>query len=220
MSAQKKNFTWLLIAVLVFLVAVPIAEDLDVIPPGIMRMLTFSWLLAVGVWSLRGFGGYFPVAIGLAVAGIVLSVLTATTPGDSYGLLAFAAAAGFIVVAVWCVASQVFTSREINANRVIGAVTLYLLFGLLWAIAYAVIESVNPGSIVGRPDSSAEGWSSEWLYFSFVTMTTLGYGDIAPVTATARTIAYLQAVFGQFYIAILVAGLVSAYITKYLASRD
>ena len=219
MLPQKKNFTWLLVAVLVFLVAVPIAEDLGVIPPGIMRMLTFSWLFAVGVWSLRGFGGYFPVAIGLAVTGIVLSILTATSSGDTYGLLAFAAAAGFIVVAVWCVASQVFTSREVTANRVIGAVTLYLLFGLLWAIAYAVIESVNPGSIVG-PGSPAEGWSSDWLYFSFVTMTTLGYGDIAPVTATARTIAYLQAVFGQFYIAILVAGLVSAYITKHLASRD
>ena len=51
-------------------------------------------------------------------------------------------------------------------------------------------------------------------------MTTLGYGDITPISATARPIAYLQAVFGQFYITILVAGLVSAYITKYSSSTD
>ena len=57
-------------------------------------------------------------------------------------------------------------------------------------------------------------WDSEWLYFSFVTMTTLGYGDIAPVSAIARVLAYMQAVFGQFYIAILVAGLVGAYISR------
>jgi len=56
-------------------------------------------------------------------------------------------------------------------------------------------------------------WDSEWLYFSFVTMATLGYGDIAPVSAIARALAYIQAVFGQFYIAILVAGLVGAHIT-------
>ena len=57
------------------------------------------------------------------------------------------------------------------------------------------------------------GWDSEWLYFSFVTMTTLGYGDILPISATARGLAYMQAVVGQFYIAMLVAGLVGAYIS-------
>ena len=51
-------------------------------------------------------------------------------------------------------------------------------------------------------------------------MTTLGYGDITPISATARTFSYLQAVFGQFYIAILIAGLVGAYIAKYLTSPD
>jgi hypothetical protein len=57
-------------------------------------------------------------------------------------------------------------------------------------------------------------WDSDWLYFSFVTMTTLGYGDLLPLSGAARLLAYLQAVFGQFYIAILVAGLVSAYISS------
>jgi len=57
------------------------------------------------------------------------------------------------------------------------------------------------------------GWDSNWLYFSFVTMTTLGYGDILPVSATARGLAYMQAIVGQFYIAVLVAGLVGAYVS-------
>ena len=54
---------------------------------------------------------------------------------------------------------------------------------------------------------------SSWLYFSFVTLTTLGYGDITPVSATARSLSFMQAVAGQFYVAVLVAGLVSAYIS-------
>ncbi len=220
MLLKKKNFSWLLSALLVFLIVVPLAEDLGVISTRIMRVLMFSWLLAFGVWSLHGFGRLFPIATGLAAAGIVLSVLTAFTPGDAYALSSFAAAAMFIVIAVWCVAGQVFTSREITADRVIGAVTLYLLLGVLWAIVYAIIEQVIRGSFVGVTEPVVHGWSSDWLYFSFVTMTTLGYGDITPVSATARTLAYLQAVFGQFYIAILVAGLVGSYITKYSRHAD
>lgn len=220
MLLEKKNFSWLLSALLVFLVVVPLAEDLGVISTRNMRVLMFTWLLAFGVWSLRGFGRIFPVAIGVAVAGIVLSILAVATPGDSYSFSSLAAAAGFIVIAVWCVGTQVFASREISANRVVGAITLYLLFGVLWAIAYAVIEKANPGSFTGLSEPLSLGWSTDWLYFSFVTMTTLGYGDITPISATARTFSYLQAVFGQFYLAILVAGLVGAYIAKYLTPSD
>ena len=77
-----------------------------------------------------------------------------------------------------------------------------------------MIELSWPNSFAGFEVGSRSQWNSEWLYFSFVTMTTLGFGDIAPVSALARVFAYMQAVFGQFYIAILVAGLVSGYISQ------
>lgn len=211
---QQKNFTWLLSALLVFLVVVPIAEDLGIFSGRIMRVLMFSWLLAFGVWSLRGFGKLFHIGIGLAIVGIVLSIVSAQTPGHSYVLGSFVAAFGFLLLAVWCTGSQILISNEISANRVIGAVSLYLLLGVLWAVAYAVIEMLAPGSFTGFSKALSQGWSSEWLYFSFVTMTTLGYGDLSPLSASARTFAYMQAIFGQFYIAILVAGLVSAYIAE------
>lgn len=211
---QKRNFSWLLSALLVFLVIVPIAEDLGVISGRIMRVVMFSWLLAFGVLSLKGFGRLYHAGIGLAVIGIILSFLSANTPGDSYAVSSFAAALGFILLAVWCTGLQIVLGAEINANRLIGAVNLYLLLGVLWAISYALVEILIPGSFTGFSETLDKGWSSEWLYFSFVTMTTLGYGDLTPLSATARTLAYMQAVFGQFYIAILVAGLVSGYITQ------
>ena len=71
-----------------------------------------------------------------------------------------------------------------------------------------------PNSVSGFLAWNDGGWDSEWLYFSFVTMTTLGYGDVLPVSATAKAMAYMQAVFGQFYIAVLVAGLVGAYVAQ------
>jgi hypothetical protein len=212
--SQKKNFSWLLSALLVFLVVVPVAEDFGLISTRVMRVVMFSWLLAFGVWSLRGFGRLFPIALGLAIAGIILSILTVSTPGDSFSFSSFAAAFGFILIAVWATATQVVVGNEVSANRVVGAVSLYLLLGVLWAIAYAVLEMASQGSFQGLSEPISQGWSNDWLYFSFVTMTTLGYGDITPLTATARTLAYMQAVFGQFYIAILVAGLVSTYISE------
>jgi hypothetical protein len=213
---QKKNSAWLLSALLVFLVVVPIAEDLGVISGRIMRVLMFSWLLAFGVLSLKGHGRLYHAGIGLAIAGIVLSFLSANTPGDSFAVSSYVAASGFIIIAAWATGRQVLLGTEISANRVIGAINLYLLLGVLWAIAYAVIELIAEGSFHGLTEQLSKGWSSDWIYFSFVTMTTLGYGDITPITSTARTFAYMQAVFGQFYIAILVAGLVSAYITRRL----
>ena len=211
---QEKNFSWLLIALIGYLIIVPIAADLGMMSARVMRAVMFSWLLACGVWSLRGFGGFYTAGIGLAIAGIILSVLAANLESTAYQYASFAVTAGFVSVMVWCVGLQILKSNEISANRVVGAVSLYLLFGSLWALAYAVVEMLNPGSFSGFSQPITQGWTTDWLYFSFVTMTTLGYGDLAPLSATARTLAYMQAVFGQFYIAILVAGLVSAYITE------
>jgi uncharacterized membrane protein len=88
------------------------------------------------------------------------------------------------------------------------------MLGVIWAVVYTIVAMANPHAFSGIQAPDGRGWDSGWLYFSFITMTTLGYGDVAPVSAIARTLAYLQAIFGQFYIAILVAGLVGAYITS------
>ncbi|MBU2677629.1 MAG: two pore domain potassium channel family protein, partial [Gammaproteobacteria bacterium] len=119
---------------------------------------------------------------------------------------------GFLLVAITYTLRQVAIGTDISANRIAGAVCVYLLLGVIWALAYATVELAAPGSFAGFTAWTDRGFDSEWLYFSFVTMTTLGYGDLLPISATARAMAYMQAVFGQFYIAILVAGLVGVYI--------
>jgi hypothetical protein len=113
----------------------------------------------------------------------------------------------FLYVQAGCVGT------DISANRLVGVVCIYLILGVIWAVAYSILEMTFPGSFQGFVPLEDREWDSEWLYFSFVTMATLGYGDIAPVSATARALAYLEAVSGQFYIAILVAGLVRVHIS-------
>jgi len=90
----------------------------------------------------------------------------------------------------------------------------------MWSTAYTVLEFSQPGSFKGLTELVSPVWNPDWIYFSFVTITTLGYGDITPLTQTARTLSFLEAIVGQFYIAVLVAGLVSAYISTKQDSSD
>lgn len=95
----------------------------------------------------------------------------------------------------------------VTFHRIQGAVAAYLLLGLLWGHAYALVASLRPHAFSGMP-GAAEG-ARAFYYFSFVTLTTVGYGDILPVHPAARSLAMLEAVTGPLYLAILVARLVS-----------
>jgi hypothetical protein len=203
------DFRWLFLALLVFLIGVPIA-----------RAISFSFLLGVGVLSLKGAGRTFGVAMIFAVAGIILNLAAIGSSAYWLDLTAFYSIIGFLLIAIFYSFKRVATDVDISTNRIVGAIAVYLLLGVLWAIGYTLVELSSPNSISGFENSNTGHWDSEWLYFSFVTLTTLGYGDIAPVSATARALAYMQAVFGQLYIAILVAGLVSAYISNLLHGAD
>ena len=217
---NTNNFSYLLVALLLMLLGIPLAHDLDLASAPLIRSLMFSILLIVGVWSLRGGGRYFTAGMTFVVAGVLLNVLAMNIDSRFLFFSSFAAIFGFLLIAIAFTLKQVAFGTEITFNRLVGAVCIYLLLGTIWAVAYSLVDAVSPGSFTGFTPQVGHGWDSEWLYFSFVTMTTLGYGDISPVSATARALAYLQAVFGQFYVAILVAGLVSAYIGSRRSKRD
>jgi hypothetical protein len=88
----------------------------------------------------------------------------------------------------------------------LGGIAAYPLLGVAWAEAFALLEALRPGSFSGAV-GLAEGGRG-WFYFSFVTLTTVGYGDILPVHPAARSLAMLEAVTGPLYNAILLARLV------------
>jgi len=102
----------------------------------------------------------------------------------------------------------------VGRNRIYGVVSVYLLLGVAWAFAYSLIDSLAPGSFVLAEADGQDGPTmGHLLYYSFVTLTTLGFGDIQPVSSVARTYSALEAIVGQLYLAILVARLVGLHIT-------
>ena len=105
------------------------------------------------------------------------------------------------------VLGQTLRSGPVTFHRLHGAVAAYLLLGIIWAYAYALVALLGPGAFSG-PASAADG-PRAFFYFSFVTLTTVGYGDVLPVHPAARSLATLEAVTGPLYLAILIARLVS-----------
>ncbi|PFG58503.1 ion channel [Vibrio sp. ES.051] len=107
---------------------------------------------------------------------------------------------------------QILFTGHVNSNKVIGSVALFLLLGLMWAIAYLILLEFSPNSFTGMEAISWGQNFSNAAYFSFVTLTTLGYGDISPLTPLAQVVVYLEAITGVFYMAIVVSSLVSSNI--------
>jgi len=210
---QRNNFTYLLAALLIFIVVLPVAHDLGVISRPTGRFLAVTSLLAIGVWSLRGTGPLYIASMCLAVAGIVLSTAYIAGGIMLHYVLSQVSLFVFLGLATYNNLRQVAIGNDMSANRIIGAICVYLMLGVMWSVAYLVLEYSQPGSFAGVNEAAATPWDQDWLYFSFVTITTLGYGDMLPVSTTARSLALSEAVVGQFYIAVLVAGLVSAYIS-------
>jgi hypothetical protein len=179
------------------------------VPPGSGRSpaaaVVYAVLLVAGVLALTESKTarllLIPVAvITLAVdlASWLLPVADAWVQGTS--LLS-------LLLLLVVVLGQTLRSGPVTFHRIQGAVAAYLLLGIIWAHAYSLIALFRPGAFSGAI-SSADG-PRAWLYFSFVTLTTVGYGDVLPVHPTARSLAMLEAVVGPLYLAILIARLVS-----------
>ena len=214
MTRATSNFFYMLTALLIFLVVLPIADDLELLSQQATRTIGYTCLFVVGVWSLQGSGKWFRVGLSLVGAGMLLNVLAYSYNGLGYLYGSIATLIVFLAVAIVHALKQVVLGIEVSANRLVGAVCVYLLLGTLWALAYTVIELAMPGSFKGIDVATDAHWGSNWVYFSFVTLTTLGYGDITPITGTARALVYTEAVFGIFYMAMLVAGLVGVYMAE------
>ncbi len=217
---QSGNFWYLFTGLLVTLLALPMANLL----PGMGRYsitLLFTLFMLVAVWSLSASRNIFFLGALLALA--IFSITAISVFGgpsqlvDAAGLLLFLI---FNSLSSWIAARNVFVFQRVDLNSLIGAFCVYLLLGLIWATLYRLLHLWGLGTFSGNlADQGAQAFS-DLVYFSFVTLASLGYGDITPVGGFVRTMAFLEAVIGQFYMAVLVASLVSAYITQRNRDRN
>ncbi|MEM1156093.1 MAG: ion channel [Pseudomonadota bacterium] len=116
----------------------------------------------------------------------------------------------FFLVTMIVSSPAVLFSGTPTRNAIMGTLALYLLLGIVWANLYALMVFFIPGAFKGLDPQPGVDPLPQLLYFSYVTLATLGYGDISPLAPIAKTLAYLQAITGTFYLAIIVASLIGS----------
>jgi hypothetical protein len=157
----------------------------------------------------------------IAVAVVIVSLVSATIglfAGESYVtgslfLLTLLLAAGAPVVIV----SALLRRRVIDIRTVLGALCVYILLGMLWSFAYAAIGTIDSEPFfLEQPTATV----ADYLYFSFVTLTTVGYGDLTAAGGLGRALAVLEALIGQIYLVTVIALLVSNLAARGRRTRD
>ncbi|MFM0620462.1 potassium channel family protein [Paraburkholderia nemoris] len=202
----------LLCLLLLDVFVVPFALAPDSLFARTARAVLLSLILLSGVAAVSDHRReYMVVALAAGVA-ILIRCTAWLFPLDTIpGLLDVTALLSLAILGA-VVGINVFGTGRATFDRILGAVALYILIGVVCAEADQLVNSHIPAAYAGIAHGSAQYDRATWVYFSFVTLTTVGYGDITPVAHIARSLAILEALIGQLYPAIVLARLVSLHV--------
>jgi voltage-gated potassium channel Kch len=210
----KGRFFFLLLFLVLFLVLYPYLWHVFW-GRRLMSLILMAVLLAC-VFSMRENRTVFYVGIVLSTPAVLAwftrFLLQDTPILEFVGIVTLVP---FFAYAVVTTLHRVLKAETITWDELFGVAALYLLLGITWCTAYGVLEYLHPGNF----NIQTDGWP-DLIYFSFVTLTSLGYGDMVPVTDPARSLAILESVTGVLYIAILIARMVSAYVHTSAGVRE
>jgi hypothetical protein len=182
--------------------------------PTILNVIAAAVLLSA-TYAVSARKSFLIFALSLSGVSTVLTFWLAAAP--SHWLVVTSHGTLVILISFFAIAilGYVLRSGKVTADKIYGAVCAYLLFGYAWAFVYSLLEEVQPGSftsVTSMPANDIVGRVMQMRYFSFVTLSTVGYGDIVPHTPAARTMALLEAMLGQFYLVALIGRLVGLHI--------
>ena len=214
----RHRYAVLFYTLLATLGAAPLLAALHFSTDLLQILLVFSLLAA-----LLGVPGQRWRGLLMVVAAIALGLRAAPTAAVGRGLAAGALAVACAIAVLAGVSALRFAMRtaSVDAEHLYAALSVYLLAGLLFGVVHWSMEQTWPGSLAeaGARGPGAALPLSAAMYYSFVTLATLGYGDIVPRSEMARGVAVLEAIGGQLYVAVLVAKLVGARLSPRRAER-
>ena len=217
---MRWRYLVLLATLLLVLVIQPVSLGFSTSPP-----LFDAFLLLVTVALILSFCSdkrMRLVAIGFGVPTCLLSVgghLFAGQPKIAIVVIGHCLVVLFYLWGAVLIVASLIRRQTLSLDSIFGAICGYLLLGMAWGVLYSLLDTGWPGSfdVGSRLAEQVPADHSRiplFTYYSFITLTTVGYGDVTPVSAPARTCAWLEALTGQFYLAVLVAGLVGAMLSN------
>lgn len=204
--------------VLLFLTLLLIAvQPIGTVASGIYARLVFGAVIVGCIAVVYGNRRLFIVGLVLGIP--ALGIIVVSPPGG-VGSVGLVLGIAVILFVCFVLLRGIFISRGVTAASVSASLVVYLLLGIVWWMAYVLAETQMPGSFYGLSGGDFSEIRRDLFYYSYVTLTTLGYGDIGPVGESARSLAMMQAVVGQLYLVVLVASLVSLFLRERSKGED
>lgn len=209
---EKDNFSYLLFSLFFLLLSSAIVDQFFANSLfGQSLVIAFTVIsMSIGVWSLRSSRYAFNTAIGLVAATILISAVIIILDEAQLEPVHLLLMLYFFIITLRLAAQQALFARQVTTNSIVGSICIFLLLGLIWVMLYLLLAEFHPNSFSGLEHRSWQQNFPDFIYFSFVTLTTLGFGDVLPVSPLARFLVYVEAIVGVFYMAIVVSSLVSA----------
>ncbi len=220
------KFRTLLIFLFLLFVTDPILKEFGRFGLSLLDIL-FTVALLTALYSISGNRTLLIVGISLIAPIFFLGWTDYARTSFSLVLVAYALGIVFFGFVAASILIHILSENEVTMDLIYGSACVYFMIAIVWSIGYGFIELLMPGSfkISGEVFTRADHvghyafLNDNFSYYSFVTLTTLGYGDIVPMSPVAKSISALEAVFGQLYIALLVARLVGLYISQSMEAK-
>jgi len=186
---------------------------------------TFIAVLLTGLRAIETKKGLLGFEVILLLVGVVLSIAGTVTNITPLFFIGNTCRVLFMIMVALTILIDLFRGRKVSGDTLAGAVCVYLLIAVIWGYFFLLIEVIVPGSFsFTQGHARMQLWISQeffpFFYFSMVTITTVGYGDMSPVSSEAQTFATIEALIGQIYLTILVARLVGMYIVHQQSDNE
>ena len=213
---NSTRFLTMMVALLLLFVLYPFLGNFSTV--SIFSDIFFTLILLSGVFALSEHKKLRVFTVVLAVVTLACGWGNNFFTHHVFQILSAVLYLFFFSTVAISILIHVLNDEEITSEKIYGAIAVYFFIGLIWALLYGLIEIIHPGSFSAFSKSmlttkaSVKDGSYPLLYYSLITLTTVGYGDIVPATPAARVLSALEAVIGQLYLTVLIARLVGLHI--------
>lgn len=216
---REHRFTVLLGTIIGLMILGPALEYLPF--STLMYPVLGALIPLAAIYAVSGNRRHLAIGLALGLPAVGASILHSIDVGFGFPWVTLLFPPVFYAYTVWIVGKQVFTAPVVKTDTLAGAGCVYLLIGMTWWFLFLTLESLAPGSIGGRPPGVGNAEDRfDLLYYSFVTLTTLGFGDMAPLTRAARALTVVEATTGVLYLGIVIARLVGVYAAQTLHEEE
>jgi hypothetical protein len=212
----KERFLSLLIFIIAMLILGPLVEEF--VKLSILIDVLWSAIFVSAIYAVSQKKRHILIAVLLALPMLGSIWTKYFVQNKALVVVGGLCGAAFFLFAIIQMLIFIYSHKKVTRDLIVGAAVVYLFMALMWTFIFVVVETLHPGSF-NLPEGQGLTATNQFVYYSFVTLTTLGYGDITPITSLARSLCILEAVIGQLYLVVQVAWLVGVHVSQSMLKR-